>query len=175
MLSWNCGSDKGLKPSEISTAELWAVNHHPRNRGTHELSPHPPFLDSGLWILKDVLAPFFFLFCVTSSNKCAVSQFWWKKKCSGTPVSHCSSVVVEVAWEERPDFGSSFMRCKWLASDWLTALSVTVIIPIQFTERETHTEKVKTRERQREIVQERGREKENHWPPWILRRAANRL
>ena len=42
-----------------------------------------------------------------------------------------------------------------LASDWLTALSVTVIIPIQLTER--HTEKGRTRERQREGVRERER------------------
>ena len=58
------------------------------------------------------------------------------------------------------------MRCKCLASDWLTTLCVTVIIPIQLTERhrerekERETDRGRRRERQIEGVRERDRERE---------------
>ena len=57
------------------------------------------------------------------------------------------------------------MRCKSLASDWLTAVSVTVIIPIQFTER--HTEKGRMRERDREREYEREGEGEPMASLWV--------
>ena len=46
------------------------------------------------------------------------------------------------------------MTCKWLASDWLTALCFTVIIPIQLTE--THRERKKEREGEGERGRRRG-------------------
>ena len=46
------------------------------------------------------------------------------------------------------------MRCKLLASDWLTALSVTVIIPIQLTERDTQRKGERERDREREYERE---------------------
>ena len=55
------------------------------------------------------------------------------------------------------------MTCKWLASDWLAAVSVTVIKPIQPTERR-HREGERERE---DTERERGqRERETHWAPW---------
>ena len=50
------------------------------------------------------------------------------------------------------------MTCKLLTSDWLTALSITVI-PINLTENGRETERMRTRERDGEG------ERENHWAP----------
>ena len=72
------------------------------------------------------------------------------------------------------------MTCKWLSSDWLTALSVTVI-QIQLTEngreteRETErqSERDRDRERERDTERERERTRERHWllgVPGCLRR-----
>ena len=81
-------------------------------------------------MLKVSFGRFFVNFAVVSSiNECPVSRFLWKRKCSGAPVSGCSSLEEAVGGEEREVFASYswiFMTFKWLASDWLTALSVTV-------------------------------------------------
>ena len=76
---------------QLSTApSLNAIKVHATNCSNLKVSSHS----------------FFINFVLVNSNKCPASRFWWKKKCSGVPVSHCSSVVEEVGGEERPDFGS---------------------------------------------------------------------
>ena len=63
------------------------------------------------------------------------------------------------------------MTCKLLTSNWLTALSITVIKAIQLTER--HTEKGRMRARQREGEGDREKERErererDHWVFWLI-------
>ena len=75
-----------------------------------------------------LLHRFFINFAVVkNSNVCPVSRIWWKNPL--VLLFHTVMTgVEEVGGEERQDFGSYvwiFMTCKRLASDRLTALSVT--------------------------------------------------
>ena len=91
---------EGLKSSEFNTAGLRAVTQHPRNRGNHE-SPHPPFLDSGLWILNRLVhstqskcgPPFSVCLCFLLDNSMFGLFVFYRNQQSGDCDSDTSSVL----------------------------------------------------------------------------------